>query len=108
MEPGRRGCGCFFSDWGRENNWLVPPVLLVPRVIRHLAECQAEGTLIVFEWVSSPCWPMLFGPQSLYSNVNCTIIFSDVSGVFVRGFTDSIFDGLIFKSRVLAVRLSGR
>ena len=39
------------------------------------AECQAEGTLIVPEWVSSPFWPMLFGPQSLYSSlVKCTII----------------------------------
>ena len=52
---------------------------------------------------------MLFGPQSLYSSyVKCTSIFSDVSGVFVIGSTDSIFDGLKFKSRVLAVRLSGR
>ena len=130
----------FCHDWARENNWLVPPVFLVPRVIRYLAECQAEGILIFPEWVSSvtccvTCpylsnpyleipgclrsvvpaikkkddlfitrfflffcllsvsglliqfWPMLFGPQSLYSSfVKCTIIFSDVSGVFVKGF----------------------
>ena len=107
--PDAEGVDAFCHDWAGENNWLVPPVFLVPRVIRHLAECKAEGTLIVPEWVSSPFWPMLFGPQSLYSSfVRCTIIFSDVSGVFVRGSTDSIFDGPKFKSRVLAVRLSGR
>ena len=99
----------FCHDCGGENNWLVPPVFLAPRVIGQLAECQAEGTLIVPEWVSSPFWPMLFGPQSLYSSyVKCTIIFSDVSGVFVRGSTDSIFYGSKFKSRVLAVCLSRR
>ena len=99
----------FCHDWGGENNWLVPPVFLVPRVIRQSAECQTERSLIVPGWVSSPFWPMLFGPQSLYSSlVKSTIIFSDVSGVFVRGSTDSIFDGSKFKSRVLAVRLSSR
>ena len=59
------------------------------------------------EWVSSPFWSMFFGPQSLYSSyVKCTSIFSDVSGVFAIGSTDSLFDGPKFKSRVLAVRLS--
>ena len=81
----------------------------VRRVIRHLAECQLEGTLIVPECVSSSFWSMFFGFQSLYSSyVKCTSIFSDVSGVFVRDSTDSIFDGPKFKTRVLAVRLSGR
>ena len=63
--PEAEGIDAFCHDWGGENNWLVPPVFLVPRVIRHLAECKAEGTLIVPEWVSSPFWPMLFGLQSL-------------------------------------------
>ena len=99
----------FCHDCGGENNWLVPPVFLVPRVIRHLAEYQPEGTFIVPEWFSSPFWSMLFGPQFLYSSyVKCTSIFSDVSGVFVIGSTDSISDGPKFKSRVLAVRPSGR
>ena len=103
------GVDAFCHDWGGENNWLVPPVFLVPRVIRHLAECKAEGTLIVPEWVSSPLRPMLFGPQSLYNSyVKCTIIFTDVTGIFIRGSTESIFDGPKFKSHVLAVRLSSR
>ena len=107
--PYAQGVDAFCHDWGKENNWLVPPVFLVPRVIRHLLECKAEETLIVPKWVSSPIWPMLFGPQSLCNPyVKCTIISTDVSGIFVRGSTDSIFDGLKFKSHVLAVRLSAR
>ena len=81
--PDAESVDAFCHDWAGENNWLVPPVFLVPRVIRHLAECQSEVTLIVPEWVLSPFWPMFFGPQSLYSSfVKSTIIFSDVSGVF--------------------------
>ena len=38
----------------------MPPVFLLPLVIRHLAECKAEGTLIVPGWFLS-----LFGPQRL-------------------------------------------
>ena len=84
-------------------------MFLAPRVIRHLVECKAEGTLIVPKWVSSPFWPMLFGPQSLYNPyVKCAIIFTDVSRIFVRDSIDSIFDGPKFKSHVLAVRLSAR
>lgn len=107
--PHAKGVDAFCQDWGKENNWLVPPVFLTPRVIRHLVECKAEGTLIVPKWVPSPFWPMLFGPRSLYNPyVKCAIIFTDVSGIFVRGSTDSILDGLKFKSHLLAVRLSAR
>ena len=48
----REGGGREEGDWGGENNWLVPPVSLVPWVIRHLLECKAMGTLIVPKWAS--------------------------------------------------------
>ena len=51
---GFEGVDAFCYDWVGENNWLVPPVSLVPRVIWHLSHCKAVGTLIVPEWVSSP------------------------------------------------------
>ena len=38
--PDAEGVEAFCHDWGGENNWLVPPVFLVPQVIRHLAEYQ--------------------------------------------------------------------
>ena len=56
---------CFY--WAGEDNWLVPPVSLVPRVIRHLFVCRSIGTLIVPKWLSAPFWPMLFGPHSSFS-----------------------------------------
>ena len=62
--PDSEGVDAFCVDWAGENNWLVPPVSLVPRVIRHLFVCRSMCTLIVPKWVSAPFWPMLFGPHS--------------------------------------------
>ena len=76
---------------------------LVPRVIWNLSHCKAVGTLIVPEWVSSP---MLFGIESPYhSLVKGIVTFTDVAGIFIRGSSESIFDGPKFKSHILAVRL---
>lgn len=105
--PDSEGVDAFCFDWAGENNWLVPPVSLVPRVIRHLFVCRSMGTLIVPKWVSAPFWPMLFGPHSPFSVcVEETIVFTNVSNIFVPGSTESIFDGSKFKSHVLAVRFS--
>ena len=37
----------FSQVWSAENNWLVPPINLVIRAIKHLVVCKARGTLIV-------------------------------------------------------------
>ena len=39
---------------------VVPPVHLVPRVIRHAQNTNAKGTLVVPQWLLSPFWPLLF------------------------------------------------
>ena len=58
--PGTEDVDAFTCDWQMDNNWLCPPVNLVPRVIRHLLKCKATATLILPEWPSAPFWPMLF------------------------------------------------
>ena len=58
--PGSLCVDAFTCDWSGENNWLVPPVTEVSRVINHLVKCKAKGTLIVPNWTSSPFWPLIF------------------------------------------------
>jgi len=58
--PGSESVDAFTCDWALDNNWLCPPVYLIPRVIQHARNCRAQGTLIVPEWSSAPFWPMLF------------------------------------------------
>ena len=58
--PGSEAVDAFTCDWSEDNNWLCPPIYLIPRVIQHARNCRARGTLIVPEWLSAPFWPMLF------------------------------------------------
>ena len=58
--PGSEGVDAFTCDWSIENNWLCPPIYLIPRAVQHARNCRASGTLVVPEWVSAPFWPMLF------------------------------------------------
>jgi hypothetical protein len=51
--PGSSGVDAFAYDWSGVNNWLVPPVHLVPRVISHMKACSAEGTLVIPKWESA-------------------------------------------------------
>ena len=58
--PGAEGVDSFTINWHGENNWLCPPIYLIPHVIHHAQKCAASGTLVVPEWPSAPFWPKLF------------------------------------------------
>ena len=45
--PGSIGVDAYTSDWSDENNWLIPPVSMVSRVINHLIKSNSVGTLVV-------------------------------------------------------------
>lgn len=52
--PGSKAIDYFTQkNWENENNWLVPPVNLVVRAIRHLIACIAFGVLVVPNWPSA-------------------------------------------------------
>ena len=36
----------FTQDWSNEVNWVVPPVFLISKALRHAKACRASGTLI--------------------------------------------------------------
>ena len=36
----------FTQDWNGDNNYLAPPLRLIPRVLRHLRKCRAHGVLL--------------------------------------------------------------
>ena len=45
--PGTERVDAFAVPWAGENNWLVPPIFLIPIVLNHLAAFGVEGTLFV-------------------------------------------------------------
>lgn len=57
--PETSGVNAFAYDWSGYNNWLVPPINLVSKCIKHMQLCGAKGTLVVPKWKSAMFWPML-------------------------------------------------
>ena len=49
----------FLQDWKFENNWLLPPVSQIVRVVDHLRLSNTEGTLVIPMWKSSYFWVLL-------------------------------------------------
>jgi ribonuclease HI len=45
--PGTSGVDAFGFDWSKGNNWIVPPVNLTAKAIKHLVLCKARGTLVI-------------------------------------------------------------
>ena len=59
LQPGTEAVDAFTQDCSSENNWLVPPITLVGRLLSHMRDCKAVGSLIVPMWKSAYFWPLL-------------------------------------------------
>jgi hypothetical protein len=103
--PDTAGVDSFAFDWRGENNLLVPPIYLIPRVIRYCLLLKAKATLIVPAWRSALFWPLIVQPDGKFkSYVKDYIKFENAQGIFVEGTQKSIFNNN-FKSAVWALRL---
>ncbi len=67
--PGSRGVDAFTMSWAEGNNWIVPPVYLVARVLQQLARGHCKAILIVPQWHSANFWPLLCPRGSFISQV---------------------------------------
>ena len=57
--PGTEAVDAFTTNWSGENNWLCPPIVLIPRVIANVKGCACKVTLITLAWQSAPYWLLL-------------------------------------------------
>ena len=92
-----------------ETNWLVPPIYLITKAIRHARACKAAGTLIVPYWQSAPFWPLLFRSKEEFPHefVQDSELFSDTRGLLQLGDNrNSLLGSNKFKSPLLAVQFS--
>lgn len=105
--PESEGIDAFTQNWNGDNNWLVPPISAIVRVIKHVLHSRALGTLIVPRWVSSPFWPWIFSKDMTYRPyVKDVLEFCNSSEIYVKGVnSNSIIGSDRFVSPVLAVRL---
>ena len=68
MCPDSEGVNAFSVDWSNENNWLVPPVYLIPKTIKHFMSSQysAKAILLCPYWPSSTFWPLLLKAEGVF------------------------------------------
>ena len=67
--PSSAGVDAFTADWGGTIGWFVPPIILIPRVVRYAQRCRATGTLIIPLWKSSSFWPLVFQNDSFVRGI---------------------------------------
>ena len=66
--PSAEATDAFAQSWEAENNWLCPPVRLIPAAIAHACKQRANSTLIVPCWPSSFFWPLIMPIGSKFAN----------------------------------------
>ncbi|XP_071160888.1 uncharacterized protein [Mytilus edulis] len=105
--PGSTAIDAFAQNWTMENNWMVPPISLVAKSIKHLILCRAEGTLIVPKWPSSAFWSLIFNRRLEFQPYVIEVLdFSSGQNIFVQGQNkNSIFGTKHFKSDILAIKM---
>lgn len=57
--PNTEGVDAFSCSWENENNLFVPPVKLIPRVLKKIFNVPTVGTLVIPLWKSQCFWSML-------------------------------------------------
>ena len=76
LQSGTEAVDAFFQDWSCDNNWIVPPITVVGKVLSHMCECKAVGTLIVPMWKSFYFWSLLCNDgMHLNSFINIGYVF---------------------------------
>ena len=57
--PGTSAVDTFTASWEEDINWLVPPLHLVCRALRHARVCSAKGAILIPAWKSAVYWPLI-------------------------------------------------
>ena len=104
--PGTEGVDAFSVLWTGDNNWLVPPIFLIPRVLNHLAAFGGQGTLFVPAWPSAPFWPLTFTDEGLPLIISDGFEIPMGTDVFRLGnYQGALFRSLNFRSGVTVIFL---
>ena len=91
-----------------KNNYLVPLVHCVPKVIEHLRYHVTQGVLVVPYWPSAVFWPLIIqSPKVFCSWVKDARLFSNPLNGVQQGRNEGCFIGSSgFRSPILALKLS--
>ena len=82
---------CYLSN---EINYLVSPVFLISRVVKHLKKCRRKGVLLVSYWPLTVFWPLIFETKNIYKLfIKDTNIFYNSQEIITQGNNKKCFIG---------------
>ena len=104
--PKTEAVDAFTQNWKGENNWLVPPVSLIIKTIKHVLFCKARATLIVPNWRSSLFWTFIFESEGIRQPyIRDVLVFKDTDRIFSVGRNkNTLFAPNRYKGSVLALK----
>lgn len=107
-QPGAEAVDAFTQNWECENNWILPPLSQISRVIAHMRSCNAEGTLVIPLWKSSYFWALSCDDGKHWNAfLHDWVILSQFKHLFIRGKAKNhVFGSRDLSFRVVALRLS--
>lgn len=107
--PNSLGVDAFAFSWSGEFCWLVPPVSLIPRAIKHVCLSQCRAVLVVPVWPSAVFWPFLINSDgSFRSIITDMLYFEDGKHCFEHGANrHSLFGSSAFNSPAAFMLLDG-
>ena len=107
VQPGAEAVDTFTRDWSPENNWLVSPISLIGRVLKHTSDCKAVGTPVVPLWKSAYFWPLSSSDATHLNYFVCQRLYlPNRPDLFGKGkVKNKLFGTKAFKSRCFALRI---
>ena len=106
--PNTEHVDAFTIPWQYDNNYIVPPICLIPKVLDHMRDCGAQGTVVVPYWPSAAFYPLIReGENSFKGFVRDWLCLSNSKGDLVcLGANRNCFIGSDqFRSDMLALRI---
>ena len=73
---GCAGINSLSESWLGENNWVVPPPVMITTVLNKIIKEKAHITLIVPVWKSAPYWPLICQKDNFITEVYDNVYFS--------------------------------
>ena len=83
--PGTEAVDALLQFWGRDLNWLVPPPRLIAKCFDKMQSEEANGTMVIPQWKSSPFWPCLLNAEGEFKRCISEVKNLGKIGVTVSG-----------------------
>ena len=106
--PGTEGVNAFSNSWINENNLLVPPVKLIPKVLKHLNHEGVVGTLVIPVWKSASFWSLLTGDQFSWMIKDSIVIDKGVDALQSGNCPFTLLGSSNYKGSMIALRIDSR